>query len=109
MASQSPAPRLFTQPFIQAQTKKNIKAPRHWLCPGNSLLTIEFPAEMAGNAENVSIWWRHHDTQIIVRRLRIGCMAGLCMEMAAGCYKEGYVPYRQDGGGGVSTATRAPA
>ena len=29
----SPAPRLFTQPFIQAQIKDNIKAPRHWpLC-----------------------------------------------------------------------------
>ena len=29
----SPASRLFTQPFIQAQIKENIKAPRHWpLC-----------------------------------------------------------------------------
>ena len=28
-----PAPRLFTQPFIQTQIKENIKAPRHWpLC-----------------------------------------------------------------------------
>ena len=25
-----PASRLFTQPFIQAQIKENIKAPRHW-------------------------------------------------------------------------------
>ena len=30
IASQSPASRLFTQPFIQAQIKENIKAPRHW-------------------------------------------------------------------------------
>ena len=29
----SPASRLFTQPFIQAKIKENIKAPRHWpLC-----------------------------------------------------------------------------
>ena len=29
----SPASRLFTQPFIQAQVKENIEAPRHWpLC-----------------------------------------------------------------------------
>ena len=29
----SPAPRLFTQPFIYAQIKENVKAPRHWtLC-----------------------------------------------------------------------------
>ena len=28
-----PKSRLFTQPFIQAQIKENIKAPRHWpLC-----------------------------------------------------------------------------
>ena len=24
-------------------------------------LTGEFPAQMASDAENVSIWWRHHD------------------------------------------------
>ena len=23
----------------------------------------EFPAQMAGNAENVSNWWRHHDRE----------------------------------------------
>ena len=33
----STATRLFTQPFIQAQIKENIKAPRHWL------LCWEFP------------------------------------------------------------------
>ena len=27
----------------------------------NSPGTGEFPAQMASNAENVSIWWRHHD------------------------------------------------
>ena len=30
------------------------------LCAGNSLVTGEFPAQRASNAENVSIWWRHH-------------------------------------------------
>ena len=30
------------------------------LCVGNSSGTSEFPAQMASNAENVSIWWRHH-------------------------------------------------
>ena len=28
---------------------------------GNSPVTGEFPAQMASNAENVSIWWRHYD------------------------------------------------
>ena len=30
------------------------------LCAGNSPATGEFPAQMASNAENVFIWWRHH-------------------------------------------------
>ena len=33
------------------------------LCVGNSPVTEEFPAQMASNAENVSIWWRHHDVE----------------------------------------------
>ena len=31
------------------------------LCVRNSPETGEFPAQRASNAENVSIWWRHHD------------------------------------------------
>ena len=31
------------------------------LCAGNSPVTGEFHAQRASNAENVSIWWRHHD------------------------------------------------
>ena len=31
------------------------------LCVGNSPGAGEFPTQMASNAENVSIWWRHHD------------------------------------------------
>ena len=30
------------------------------LCVGNSPVTGEFPSQRASNAENVSIWWRHH-------------------------------------------------
>ena len=32
------------------------------LCAGNSPGPGEFPAQMASNVENVSIWWRCHDT-----------------------------------------------
>ena len=32
---------------------------------GNSPGTGEFPAQMASNAENVSIWWRHPVDSII--------------------------------------------
>ena len=34
------------------------------LCAGNSPATGEFPAQMASNAVNASIWWRHHDTPV---------------------------------------------
>ena len=30
------------------------------LCEGNSPVTGKFPSQRASNAENVSIWWRHH-------------------------------------------------
>ena len=39
------------------QIKENIKAPRHWPLCGKF---TEVPAQMASNAEKVSIWWRHH-------------------------------------------------
>ena len=44
-----------TQPFIRAQIKENIKAPRHWPLCGEFTGTDEFPAQMASYAENVSI------------------------------------------------------
>ena len=56
----SPASRLFTQSLIQAQIKKNIKAPRHWPFCGELTGDRWIPRIRAGNAENVSIWWRHH-------------------------------------------------
>ena len=42
------------------QRKKTSKLRVTDLCVGNSPVTGEFPAQMASNAENVSIWWRHH-------------------------------------------------
>ena len=56
----SPTSWLFTQPFIRAQIKENSKAPHHWAFYGEFTGTSEFPAQMASNAENASIWWRHH-------------------------------------------------
>ena len=34
------------------------------LCEGNSPTTGGFPAQRASNAENASIWWRHHEEDI---------------------------------------------
>ena len=50
-----------TQPFIQTHIKENIKAPRHWPLCGEFTGDRWIPAQMTSNAENVSIWWRHHD------------------------------------------------
>ena len=41
------------------RSKKTAKLRVTGLCTGNSPVTGEFPAQMASNAENVSIWWRH--------------------------------------------------
>ena len=40
--------------------KENIQAPRHWPLYEEFTGTGEFPAQLASNAENASIWWRHH-------------------------------------------------
>ena len=48
--------RLFTR-----RSKKTSKLRTIGLCAGNSPETGEFPAQRASNAENVSIWWRHHE------------------------------------------------
>ena len=39
------------------RSKKTSKLRTTGLCAGNSPVTGEFPAQMASNAENVSIWW----------------------------------------------------
>ena len=43
------------------RSRKTSKLRVTGLCAGNSPWTGEFPAHRASNAENVSIWWRHHD------------------------------------------------
>ena len=45
---------------FRRRSKKTLKLRVTVLCAGNSPVTSEFPAQMASNAENVSIWWRHH-------------------------------------------------
>ena len=55
---------LTIQSFIQAQIKENIKVRVTSLWAWNSPVIGEFPAQLAINAENVSIWWRHHEYAI---------------------------------------------
>ena len=46
--------------LFRCRSKKTSKLRVPGLCARNSPVTGEFPAQMASNAENVSIWWRHH-------------------------------------------------
>ena len=50
---------LFNRLF-RRRSKKISKFRVTGLCAGNSPETGKFPAQMASNAANVSIWWRHH-------------------------------------------------
>ena len=64
MASQITSLTIVYSTFIETQIKENTKAPR--LCPlcGEFTGPGEFPAQRASYAENVSIWWRHHEEWI---------------------------------------------
>ena len=46
--------------LFRRRSKKTSKLHATGLCAGNSPVTGEFPAQMASNVENVSIWWNHH-------------------------------------------------
>ena len=47
--------------LFRRRSKKTSKFIVTGLCAENSPVTSEFPAQMASYAENVSIWWRHHE------------------------------------------------
>ena len=44
--------------LFRRRSQKAAKLRVTGLCTGNS--TVDFPAQRSSNAENVSIWWRHH-------------------------------------------------
>ena len=50
--------------LFRGRSKKTSKLRVTGLCEGNSLVIGEFPAQRASNAENLSIWWRHHAVYI---------------------------------------------
>ena len=50
----------FLNRLFRRRSTKTSKLRFAGLCAGNSPRTGEFHAQMASNASNVSIWWRHH-------------------------------------------------
>ena len=57
--------------LFRCRSKKRSKLRVTGLCVGNSPVTGEFPAHRVSNAENVSIWWRHHVMMYTARRIQI--------------------------------------
>ena len=51
---------VYSTVYSGADQRKHQNSASLALVRGNSLVTDEFPAQMASNAESVSIWWRHH-------------------------------------------------
>ena len=47
-------------PLFRRKSRKTSKLRVNVLCEGNPPVTDGFPSQKASNAENVSIWWRHH-------------------------------------------------
>ena len=60
--------------LFRCRSKKTWKLRVTGICAGNSPGTSEFPAQMASNMENVSIWWRHHENIWIMMISRYGRM-----------------------------------
>ena len=60
--------------LFRRRSKKTSKLRVTGFCAGNSPVTGEFPAQMASNSENVSIWWHHR-----VRHRCLGARISNCM------------------------------
>ena len=60
VSNHQPHDRLLNRLF-RRRSKKTSKLCVTGLCADNSLVNSELPAQMTCNAENVSIWWRHHE------------------------------------------------
>ena len=51
---------VYSTVYSSADEKKTSKLRVTGLCAVTSPVTSEFIAQKGGNAEKVSIWWRHH-------------------------------------------------
>ena len=70
--------RLFTH-----RSKKIWKLRVTGLSEGNSPVTGEFPSQRARNAENVSVWWRHHGVEYRKQPKLIKCHVAIGVWLSA--------------------------
>ena len=59
--------------LYRCRSKKTSKLRVTGICEGNSPVTGEFPAQKASNAENFSIWWRHHGLMRHINAFKLPC------------------------------------
>ena len=52
---------VYSTVYSRRRSKKASKLRVTGLCAGNSPVTGEFPTQRPSDAENVFIWWRHHE------------------------------------------------
>ena len=57
--------------LFRHRSNKTSTLPVIGLFEGNSLVVGEFPTQRASNAENVSIWWRHHVSRAPYHRMDV--------------------------------------
>ena len=69
---------LFNRLF-RCRSNKTPKLGVTGLCEGNTPVTGEFPSQMTSNAENVSIWWRHHEVRPRLRITRFYLFPDQCV------------------------------
>ena len=72
---------VYSTVYSGADQRKHQSSVSLAICAGNSLVPGEFPAQMASNAKDVSIWWRHHVTSsqicILIRAVTSNRVIGL--------------------------------
>ena len=88
MASQIPSLTIVhSTVYSDADQTKTSKLRVTGLWADNSPVTWEFPAQMVSNAENASIWWRHHEVYdfckplLIQQRWLITYMLNVCCQV----------------------------
>ena len=65
--------------LFKRRSKKTSKLRVTGLYAGNPPGTGEFPAQRVSNAENVSIWWRHHECRYVISHCIFPLICFICI------------------------------
>ena len=62
---------VYSTVYLDTDQRKHQSSASLTFCVGNSPGTGEFPAQMASDMENVSIWWLRHDWVLTQNMMKI--------------------------------------